>query len=46
MKILWKESIGFRMENGFIVIYKGMKKLFKISNTENNRKQIINFFRG
>lgn len=46
MKIMWEESIGFRIENGFIVIYKGMRKLFKVSNNANNRKNILDFLRG
>lgn len=41
-----ENCVGFIVENGFIVFYKGGKKLFKISNTENNRKQIIRLLRG
>lgn len=46
IRIILEESIGFRIENGFIVIYKGMQKLFKVSNNANNRKSIIDFLRG
>lgn len=36
MKIMLEKSIGFRVENGFIVVYKGMEKLFKISKNKKN----------
>lgn len=36
MRIILEECIGFRVENGFIVVYKGMQKLFKISKNKKN----------
>lgn len=43
----WKENcVGFNVENGFIVVYKGGKELFKVKNSKNNMSNLVKLLNG